>query len=385
MSLETTVPFYGLQEEICVLGSPVESSGQSLLLTYHDGFGHAQRPYLPPAPPTAVFWNAQYEVIKQLGQGAQGVVYLAKRAGVDGYHTNVALKLFYRQPYWELDRYVEEMRRVAKQAQMISRIQHDNLIGIQNFIAMDETRVLVMEWVDGLDLAQLLSNSSLEQLHQAIDPSIRERLNDVIVTAGEDHGRLKPGIAVDILRGCLAGLSSLHSEGIVHCDLKPANIMVKRTGTKKIIDVDSSCVISDGPFQNRGTPYYMAPELQRGKPVTLAADVASLGYLLIELLTGRRLFRDCQTPDQLLQAKLSLPKRLAQILPIEVRRDGNLCDLASKMVAVEPKDRFADADAVDLDRSGAANYHRSLVKTNLSTDYRRELAWWLELMSGGSI
>jgi len=125
----------------------------------------------------------------------------------------------------------------------------------------------------------------------------------------------------------------------------------------------------------------MAPELQLEKPVTLAADVASLGYLLIEMLTGRRIFRECQTMDQLLQAKLSLPKRLAQMLPVEVRRDGNLCDLVSKMVAVEPKDRFPDADAVDLDRRGAANYHRTLVKTNLSTDYRRELAWWLELMS----
>ena len=82
-----------------------------------------------------------------------------------------------------------------------------------------------------------------------------------------------------------------------------------------------------------------------------------------------------------MEAKLSLPKRLAQMLPAEVRRDSNLCDLVNKMVAVEAQDRFPDADAVDLDRRGAANFHRNLVKTNLSTDYRRELAWWLELMS----
>src|SRR5205814_10428037 len=139
-------------------------------------------------------------VLKQLGQGAQGVVYLAKRGGVDGYHTNVALKLFYRQPYWQVDHYIEEMRRVAKQAQLISRIQHDNLIAIQNFIAMDETRVLVMEWVDGLDLSQLLELKAFERLRQRIDPKVWEHLNDVIVTAGEDNCRLKPGIAVDILR-----------------------------------------------------------------------------------------------------------------------------------------------------------------------------------------
>jgi serine/threonine protein kinase len=381
MPLETTVLLDGQQPDACFSDAVLESSGQSLLLTFHDRFGRAQKPYLPADPPSKISWNSEYDVLKQLGQGAQGVVYLARREGVDGYHTHVALKLFYRQEAWSVDQYAEEMQRVAKQAQVISRIQHDNLIAIQNFVAMDETRVLVMEWVDGLDVARLLDVKSLEQIRQTIDNKTWEHLNDVIVTAGEDHCRLKPGIAVDILRGCLAGLSSLHNEGIVHCDLKPANIMVKRTGTKKIIDVDSSCLISDGPFQNRGTPYYMAPELQRGKPVTLAADVASLGYLLIEMLAGRRLFRECETTDQLLQAKLSLPKRLAQMLPVEVRRDGNLCELVSKMVAVEPQDRFPDADAVDLDRRGAANYHRSLVKTNLSTDYRRELAWWLELMS----
>src|SRR4051812_35624863 len=270
MTLETTVLLEGRQRDACFSEDLLESSGQSLLLTYHDQFGHVQRPCPPSEPPTAISWTAEYEVLKQLGQGAQGVVYLARREGVDGYRTNVALKLFYRQPCWSLDQYVEEMQRVAKQAEVISRIQHDNLIAIQNFIAMGETRVLVMEWVDGLDLARLLDVKSLERVRQSIDDKTWEHLNDVIVTAGEDQCRLKPGIAVDILRGCLSGLSSLHSEGIVHCDLKPANIMVKRTGTKKIIDVDSSCMIAEDPFQNRGTPYYMAPELQRGKPVTLA-------------------------------------------------------------------------------------------------------------------
>src|SRR6185295_6512593 len=139
---------------------------------------------------------------------------LARREGVDGYHTAVALKMFYRQPCWSRHQYVEEMQRVATQAQAISRIQHDNLIAIQNFIAMGETRVLVMEWVDGVDLAKLLDVKSLERLRQTIDAKVWDHLNDVIVTAGDDQCRLKPGIAVDILRGCLSGLSSLHSEGI---------------------------------------------------------------------------------------------------------------------------------------------------------------------------
>jgi len=125
-------------------------AGQARLLTYHDRFGQPLRPFVPSEPPTELCWDTRYEVLKQLGQGAQGVVYLARREGVDGYHTNVALKMFYRHPSWAFDEYVAEMQRVAKQTLLISQIQHDNLIAIQNFIALGETRVLVMESVDGL-------------------------------------------------------------------------------------------------------------------------------------------------------------------------------------------------------------------------------------------
>jgi eukaryotic-like serine/threonine-protein kinase len=384
--LATTVPFNANQSadqhEFEFHG---DLAPQSRLLTYHDRFGHPLLPFVPDAPPTELCWDTRYEVIKQLGQGAQGVVYLARREGVDGYHSNVALKMFYRRPNCTYEEYVAEMRHVAQQTLLISQIQHDNLISIQNFIAMDDTRVLVMESVDGLDLARLLELKLLEDLRSSLDKKTWEHLSDVIVTPGEDHCRLKPGIAVDILRGCLAGLSSLHHEKIVHCDLKPANIMVKRSGTKKIVDVDSSCVISDGTTQSRGTPYYMAPEQMRNKPVRLASDVAALGYVLIELLTGRKIFRECHTFDQLLEAKLALPKRLSHLLPAEVRRDEILYDLVHKMVAIDPNDRFPNADAVDLDHKGAANFHRHLVKSDLSTEYRRELAWWLELINNSSV
>src|SRR5262245_61095470 len=84
MSLETTVLLDGQHQDARSSCLNPESSGQSLLLTFHDRFGQARQPYLPPEPPTAIAWNAEYEVIKQLGQGAQGVVYLARRDGVDG-------------------------------------------------------------------------------------------------------------------------------------------------------------------------------------------------------------------------------------------------------------------------------------------------------------
>ena len=364
---------------------PKTSNGpgnSAFLLSYHDRCGHPLQPYLAQEePPQEIRWDARYAILRQIGQGAQGIVYLARREGADGYHVNVALKVFSRHPQWSVEEYLGEMRRVAHQALRISQIQHDHLIVIQNFVSQDETRVMVMEWIDGLDLAQLLDRRHWESLREQLDPKEWDRLNDVVVTEGEDHCRLKPGIAVDILRGCLAGLASLHNEDIVHCDLKPANIMIKRSGTKKIVDVDSSCMLSEANEQIRGTPYYMAPERLRTGPVRLNSDVASLGYILIEMLTGRRLFKQCHSRSDLLEAKIDLPKRLPDVLPPEVKRNAILSGLVARMIAVEPTNRFPDADAVDLERTGAANFHRHLVKTDLSTDYRRELAWWMELIS----
>ncbi|MGH2627996.1 MAG: serine/threonine-protein kinase, partial [Anaerolineales bacterium] len=286
-------------------------------MSYHNSLSQPLPPYAPEAPSGELCWNARYQLKRRLGHGAQGVVYLARREGVDGYYTNVALKLFYRNPTLRAVEYHLEMRRIATQAQRVSGLQHDNLVNIRDFVALGETRVMVLEWIDGLDLAQLLDLRRLEQLRRALPRQTWDRLNDVIVTTGEDHGRLKPGIAVDILRGCLAGLSPLHHDGIVHCDLKPSNIMIKRTGIKKIIDVDSSCVPAVDPPHVRGTPYYMAPELLRGKPPEVRSDIASLGYVLIEMLTGSLLFRECDTLARLLEAKLKLPSRLEAVLPQE--------------------------------------------------------------------
>lgn len=359
--------------------APAPAAGR--LLTYHSSLGRPLPAHVPREHPEEFSWGARYQVRKLLGHGAQGVVYLARREGVDGYFTNVALKAFYRNPALSAEEYVEEMRRIARQAQRVSGVQHDNLISIRDFVALGETRVMVLEWIDGIDLSDLLDLRRLEKLRRRAPRKSWERLNDVIVTAGEDRCRLKPGIAVDILRGCLAGLSPLHHSGIVHCDLKPSNVMIKRSGAKKIIDVDSSCVPEADPPHLRGTPYYMAPEQLQGNPVQVQSDIASLGYMLIELLTGRLIFKECGTREQLIKAKLELPGRLEQILPREALKNAILVALVSKMVAVEPRDRFPDADAAELDRMGAVSFHRQLVKTDLSTEYGRELAWWLDLLS----
>ncbi|MEC9351929.1 MAG: serine/threonine-protein kinase [Planctomycetota bacterium] len=355
-------------------------------LSYHSNLGQEVVPASVEVPADEMNWNARYKLLRKLGSGAQGVVYLALREGVDGYSTRVALKLYSRDQSVSESAHVTEMQRIAHQGQKISEIQHDNLVNIRDFVALGDTRVMVMEWVDGLDLRELLSLKLYRESRERISSEDWDRLNDMLVTPGEDHCILRPAAAVDILRGCLAGLSSLHQHEIIHSDLKPANIMIKRTGTKKLIDMDSSCDRQVNlQAEVRGTPYYMAPELIRDREVRYRSDIASLGYVLIEMLTGQLLFKDCKTLDQLLEKKLHLPQelpRMARKVPryenLDLRLD--LIQLCSKMIAIDPKERFPDAEAADISNLGAASFHRQLVKHNLSAEYSRDLGWWIDLV-----
>ena len=87
-----------------------------------------------------------------------------------------------------------------------------------------------MEWIDGFDLRRLLKPSLLLQVQGKVSNRQWSYINDVIVTEGPRQSRLKPGIVAAIIRECLSGLAALHREEIVHADIKPANIMLKRTG-----------------------------------------------------------------------------------------------------------------------------------------------------------
>ena len=374
--------------------SPEEASGQPGLdpdaptqaLSYHSSLGQQAMPATVEVPADEMNWNARYRLLRKLGSGAQGVVYLALREGVDGYSTRVALKLYSRDQSVSEAAHVTEMQRIAHQGQKISEIQHDNIVNIRDFVALGDTRVMVMEWVDGLDLRELLSLKLYRESRERIPDEDWDRLNDLLVTPGEDHCILRPAAAVDILRGCLAGLSSLHHHEIIHSDLKPAYIMIKRTGTKKLIDMDSSCDRQVNlQAEVRGTPYYMAPELIRDREVRYRSDIASLGYVLIEMLTGQLLFKDCKTLDQLLEKKLRLPDELpgmAKKVPryenLDLRLD--LLRLCTKMIAIDPDERFPDAEAADISHRGAASFHRQLVKHDLSAEYSRDLGWWIDLV-----
>jgi serine/threonine-protein kinase len=325
-----------------------------------------------------VGWQEDHRLLQRLGSGGQGVVFLAERHGVDGFSLPVALKVFSPEAYDNDEAYAVAMSRMARVASRVAGIQQDNLLDVHNFVAPENVRVMEMEWIDGYDLQRLLTYEMLERSRAKVSNERWIYLNDVIVTKGTRQPRLKPGIAVAVLRDCLAALAALHREGIVHGDIKPSNIMLKRTGNAKLIDIGAAFLLEDMPERPTCTPIYAAPEVLAGDPGTARSDLASLGYVLIEMLSGASPFVGLNKLNDFRDAKLKLMTRLPELLPDEVTRNSLLMSLITKLVSPDPEHRFPDAQEADLVELGAANFQRQLVKGNLASEYGNEIRVWLE-------
>jgi serine/threonine-protein kinase len=269
------------------------------------------------------------------------------------------------------------MARIAQVAARVAQIQQDNLIDVHNFIDRNRIRLMEMEWVDGYDLSKLLTNETYHKTRDKVSHKRWLYITDVIVTEGPIQPRLKAGIAVAVMRDCLAALAALHRENIVHGDVKPSNIMIKRAGNAKIVDIGSAVDLDNLPPQLVCTPSYAAPEVLEGNPQSPRADLASLGYVLVEMLSGRPPFAGLRTRGQLLEAKRMLPQRLPQIMPDEVAVNSLLMNFCRNLIATDPGKRFPSAEAADMLHDGAAAFHRQLIKGNLAVEYDNELRMWL--------
>jgi serine/threonine-protein kinase len=323
-------------------------------------------------------WTDHHRLLRLLGSGGQGVVYLSERRGTDNFTLPVAVKIFSPLHYEDDRSYDEAMGRIAGVSARVAQIQQDNLLDVHNFVERNRIRLMEMEWVDGYDLDRLLTHEMLERTRNRVSNRRWEYLNNVIVTGGRLHPRLKPGIAIAVLRECLAALAALHREDIVHGDVKPSNIMLKRTGNAKIIDIGSAFELSNAPARRSCTPTYAAPEVLDGADASPRSDLCSLGYVLIEMLSGEPPFVGQTTLSELLAAKRIIVQKLHERLPREVVCNELLMNLIRSLVAPDPMLRFPSAEAADLVKEGAASFHRQLVKGDLASEYENELRLWLE-------
>lgn len=217
---------------------------------------------MPSRRPTKL---GRYEILEELGKGAMGVVYLAHDPLIG---RSVALKTF-RVGFLADDEEMEQFRvRFIREAQSAGMLNHPGIVTIHDVVEKSDEGLtfIAMEYVEGTDLKKLL----------------------------RDRARLDLRTTVDIIGQLADALDYAHSKGVVHRDVKPANVILTNQGEVKITDfgiarVNASNLTLDG--QMLGTPNYMAPEQIQGKEVDHRADLFSLGVVLYEALTGYKPFQ----------------------------------------------------------------------------------------------
>jgi serine/threonine-protein kinase len=323
-------------------------------------------------------WTTHLRLLTKLGSGGQGVVYLTERRGSDGFTLPVALKVFSPERYASPTHYDAEMARMGRVAAKVARIQHENLLVVENFLDRDRIRMMVMEWVEGFDLRRLLTPRMFGAVKERFSEKRWKHVNEVLVTAGPEQPRFKAGVAVAIVRDCLEALAAMHRQDIVHGDVKPGNIMLKRSGHSKIIDIGSAFDLADPPQRRACTPTYAALEVLEGNENTPLSDLASLGYVTIELLAGRPVFGGVNDLKELIEAKRTLYERLEDMLPEDVARNELLMSFCRGLIAPDPQQRFESAEAADLVDVGAAAFHRQLVKNDLASEYENDIRIWID-------
>ena len=184
----------------------------------------------------------------------------------------------------------------------------------------------------------------------------------MIVTAGPVQPRLKPGIAVDIVRECLAALAALHRDGIVHGDIKPSNIMLKRTGNAKMVDIGSA--FDTG---RRAAAAHLHAHLCRARSARRGRVLRRAPTWQPGLRADRDARRACSrlpgltTLSRFARGQAILAQRLPQLLPREVVCNELLMNFCRGLIAPDPMRRFPSAEAADLVKEGAASFHRQLV------------------------
>jgi len=192
----------------------------------------------------------RYRLTAVLGSGGFATVYLAK----DG-RRRVAVKV--------LDRQVSGL---SAEVAALRRVDHRHCVKVRDIVHDADRTALVTDYVDGASLRVVLDR----------------------------HPHLDGPQALDVLRGALLGLDAVHRAGMVHGDIKPANILLDRRGRAKLIDFGLARDIGSsatGPGQVTGSPSYMAPEQIGGRPPDIRSDIYACAAVLYEALTGRRPFQ----------------------------------------------------------------------------------------------
>lgn len=262
----------------------------------------------------------KYVLLEKLATGGMAEVFLARAAGVGGIAKFFAIKRILPQ-YADSPEFIEMFREEAKIA---INLNHSNIVSIHEFGVQNHQFFLVMDYVEGRNMRQILNKMKKNNLQFSIDQVIYMVKE---VAAGLDHAHR-----------CLDG-STGKPLNITHRDMSPQNVMVSFEGEVKIVDFGIAKAESQIETTRAGTLKgkfgYMSPEQAEGHPVDIRTDIFSLGIVLWELLANERLFsanneintlrkiRDCQIPP-LRKLNPNIQPELERIAQKALARDRNL-------------------------------------------------------------
>ncbi len=250
----------------------------------------------------------RYALLERVGSGATAIVYRARDLLCGG---EVALKILHQvlvEDEAVADRFHQE-------AQCVKSLQHPNIVQIVDHGVCDSTHYIAMEFVPGRSLAALIDAAA----------------------------PLEPARAIDIAMQILEAIRFTHDHGIIHRDLKSANVIVHPSGLVKIADFGIACTRRDGvtpPGSILGTVEYMSPERLLGDAATEACDIYSIGIILYELLAGRLPFNAELVPT------LALMHLNEHPVPPECANSAvspGLGAIVMRALEKHPRDRHQDA------------------------------------------
>ncbi|MEI8132997.1 MAG: protein kinase [Leptolinea sp.] len=253
----------------------------------------------------------RYQLLQTLGSGGTAVVYRARDLMLE---RQVAIKVL-RPDFSKDDTFRERFRQEARAA---ANISHPNIVTVHDFGLDNDRLFIVMEYVPGTDLKSML----------------------------RQHGPFSLDEAIPVILQACAGLGYAHRSGIVHCDVKPHNMLVTPEGQLKVTDFGIARALAGiHPDEKSdvvwGSPQYFSPEQASGAAPSPASDVYSLGVVLYEMLTGR-LPLNADTASEL--ARMHRDEPPVPIRKINPNLPASLERILLKVLSKEPAARYRSAD-----------------------------------------
>ena len=259
--------------------------------------------------------NGRYEILKSVGFGGMAEVYLAKDVLLD---RKIAIKVL-RKKFLDSKAQLDQFKREARSA---ARLIHPSIVTIYDVCDEGDISYILMEYVEGVSL-------------KAFE---------------EQNGRMDPALAVALTAQLASALDHAHKHNIIHCDIKPQNIVLTEAMVPKIVDFGISRIVSNETMAFTasvvGSVHYFSPEQAQGLPVTAQSDIYSLGIVFYEMLTGKVPFDGSNAVSV---ARMQVEEEAPPLRTYWPEAPDALQRIVDKALAKRLEDRYATAEDMKND------------------------------------